>query len=154
VISPIPHSRLAALSDSHPRLASKIFWSFASEAAMSMEHLIDVGRRSALERVAHFLLELHARLEIIGLADERSYAMPLTQELVADILGLSVPHVNRTLRQLRDDQLLRMEGQRVVIADFEGLSNLAGFKRTYLDRLRIPETPAADVGHIPVGAAP
>jgi DNA-binding transcriptional regulator LsrR (DeoR family) len=73
------------------------------------------------------------------MADERSYAMPLTQELIADVLGLSVPHVNRTLRQLRSDGLLTIEGQRVLINDFEGLSSLAGFKRAYLDRLRIPE---------------
>jgi CRP-like cAMP-binding protein len=67
---------------------------------MYAEHLIDVGRRTALER-AHFLLEVLTRLQAIGLADERSYRMPLTQELIGDALGLSVPHVNRTLRRLR-----------------------------------------------------
>ncbi|HZC55119.1 MAG TPA: helix-turn-helix domain-containing protein [Xanthobacteraceae bacterium] len=80
---------------------------------MYAEHLIDVGRRSALERVAHFLLELLTRLQAIGLADERSFQMPLTQELIGDALGLSVPHVSRTLRQLREDDLVAVEGQRV-----------------------------------------
>jgi|SRR5580692_103428 CRP-like cAMP-binding protein len=139
VISPIPYSRLIFLFDCHPRLATKIFWSFACEAAMYAEHLIDVGRRSALERVAHFLLELHARLQMIGLADEESYPMPLTQELISDALGLSVPHVNRTLRQLREDQLLVIEDQRVIIKDIEALSALAGFEQGYLRRFRIPE---------------
>ena len=64
--------------DRHPRLAAAIFWSFACETAMHAEHLIDAGRRSALARVAHFLLELLTRLKIIGLADERSFRMPLT----------------------------------------------------------------------------
>jgi CRP-like cAMP-binding protein len=102
VVVPIPFRTLLGLFDRHTRLAAAIFWSFACEAAMYAEHLIDVGRRSALERVSRFLLELLTRLKIIGLADERSFRMPLTQELIGDALGLSVPHVNRTLRQLRD----------------------------------------------------
>ena len=139
VLSPIPHAHLLSLFDSYPRLAAKIFWSFACETAMYTEHLIDVGRRSALERVAHFLLELHARLQIIGLAEDSSYPMLLTQELIGDALGLSVPHVNRTLRQLRDDDLVTIEKQRVTINDMEALSTLAGFDRAYLDRFRMPE---------------
>lgn len=138
-ISPIPHSRLIALFDTQPRLATKIFWSFACEAAMYAEHLIDVGRRSALERVAHFLLELHARLQLIGLADDASYHMPFTQELIGDALGLSVQHVNRTLRQLRDDGLLATENQRVIVKNIETLSALAGFEKTYCGPLRIPD---------------
>src|SRR5205807_1744095 len=92
----------------------------------------------ALERVAHFLLELLTRLKIIGLADERSFRMPLTQELIADALGLSVPHVNRTLRQLRDDELVSIEGHIVVVRDMEALSALADFERSYLSHFRLP----------------
>src|SRR5499433_3603459 len=66
-VAPVPFSRLLSLFDRQPRLAATVFWSFACEAAMYAEHLIDVGRRSALERVAHFLLELLTRLQIIGL---------------------------------------------------------------------------------------
>ena len=140
VISPIPHARIVALFETSPQLAAKIFWSFACEAAIYTERLTDIGRRSALERVAHFLLELHARLQIIGSADEHSCPMPFTQELISDALGLSVPHVNRTLRQLRNDDLLVIEHQRVIIRDIEALSALAGFDRKYLSRFRIPET--------------
>src|SRR5436190_5597163 len=88
VISVVPFSRLNALANTHPRLASKIFWSFSCEAAMYAERLIAIGRRSALERVAHFLLELLKRLQVVGLADEQSYRIPLTQELIGDALGL------------------------------------------------------------------
>jgi CRP-like cAMP-binding protein len=139
LISPIPFRTLLGLFDRHPRLAAAIFWSFACEAAMYAEHLIDVGRRSALERVAHFLLELLTRLKIIGLADERSFRMPLTQELIADSLGLSVPHVNRTLRQLRDDELVSIEGSIVIIKDVEALSALADFEKSYLGQFRLPD---------------
>ena len=127
------------LFDRQPRLAAAIFWSLACEAAMYAEHLIDVGRRSALERIAHFLLELLTRLQVIGLADERSFRMPLTQELIGDALGLSVPHVNRTLRQLRDDELVSIQEHIVIIKDVEALSALADFEPSYLDQFRLPD---------------
>ena len=148
VVSTISYARLVALFETHPRLATKVFWSFSSEASMHAEHLIDLGRRSALERVAHFLLELHARLQLIGLADDRSYPMPLTQELVGDTLGLSVPHVNRTFRRLREDDLLVIEDQQVVIKDLEALSSLAGFERRSFERFGLPDLfDAADRCH-------
>ena len=106
---------------------------------MYAEHLIDVGRRSAVERVAHFLLELLTRLQVIGLADECSFRMPLTQKVIGDALGLSVPHVNRTLRQLRDDQLVSIEEHVVIIKDVEALSAIADFERSYLDQFSLPE---------------
>jgi CRP-like cAMP-binding protein len=139
VLAPIPFATLLGLFGEQPRLAAAIFWSFASEAAIYTEHLTDVGRRSALERVAHFLLELLTRFQIIGLADECSFPMPLTQELIGDALGLSVPHVSRTLRQLRDDQLVRVEAHRVTIKDVDALSALADFERSYLSRFRMPD---------------
>ena len=138
VVSPVPFAKLFGVFDSHPRLAAAIFWSFACETAMYAEHLIDVGRRSALERVAHFLLELLTRLKNIGLADERSFRMPLTQELIADALGLSVPHVNRTLRQLRDDELVSIEQNIVIVNNVEELAALADFKKSYLGQFRMP----------------
>ena len=139
VVSWIPFANLFALFHHHPRLGATLFCSFSCEAAMYAEHLIDVGRRSALERVAHFLLELLTRLQAIGLADERSYRMPLTQELIGDALGLSVPHVNRTLRQLREDGLVSIDGQIVAIRDIEALAALADFEKGYLSRFRIGE---------------
>lgn len=142
VVSPVPFAALIGLFERRPRLAATIFWSFACEAAIYAEHLIDVGRRSAIERIAHFLLELLTRLRTVGLADEKSYHMPLTQELIADALGLSVPHVNRTLRQLRDDGLVTIEEQRVVINDIEAMSALADFETSYLNHFRIPASVA------------
>lgn len=139
VVAPIPFVALAGLFERQPRLAAAIFWSFSSEAAIYIEHLTDVGRRSALERVAHFLLELLTRFQVIGLADETSFPMPLTQELIGDALGLSVPHVNRTLRQLREDELASIEAHRVTIKDVEALSALADFEKSYLSRFRMPE---------------
>jgi len=138
-VSPVSFSRFLGLAATHPRLSAAIFWSLSCEAAMYAEHLIGVGRRSALERVAHFLLEMLTRLQVIGLADERSYRLPLTQELLADALGLSVQYVNQTLRQLREENLVTVDRQQVTITDLEALTTLADFERTYLNRFRLAE---------------
>lgn len=138
-IAPIPMPRLMGLFDSNPRFAAKLFWSFTGDAAILAEHLIALGRRSASERVAHFLLELFVRLQAIGLADDRSFRLPLTQEMISDALGLSIPYVNRVLRQLRDEGLLLVKDQLVVIEDMEGLSALADFEHHYLRPLSIAE---------------
>lgn len=131
-VETIPLQRLVRLSESHPRLAAKILWSFASETAIYVEHLILVGRRTALERVAHFLLELLSRLQIIGLADECSYRIRLSQEVIGDALGLSLPYVNRILRRLADDGLVTIKEHRFVINDVDALAALADFERNYL----------------------
>lgn len=133
-IASIPFTRLNALNETHPRLVTKIFWWFSCESTIYAEHLVDLGRRSALERVAHFLLELLTRLQTVGLADDHSFKIPLTQELIADALGLSIPHVNRVLRRLREDQLVVVEDQRVTVKDIESLSELADFEPGYLSR--------------------
>jgi len=85
-----------------------------------------------------FLLELLTRLQVIGLPDERSFRMPLTQELMGDALGLSLPHVNRTLRQLRDDELVSIQEHVAIINDVEALSALADFSRSYLEPFCLP----------------
>jgi CRP-like cAMP-binding protein len=138
-IAPIPLPRLIGLFDTHPRLAAKLFWVFACQAAIHAEHLITLGRRSAPERVAHLLLELLTRLQAIGLADERSYRLPLTQEMISDALGLSIPYVNRVLHQLRDAGLVRIKDQTVIIDNIEELSGLADFEHTYLKPQPIAE---------------
>lgn len=138
-VSPVPFSRLLALFETHPRIGAAIFWSLSCETAMYAEHLIGVGRRSALERVAHFLLEMQTRLQAIGLGDEHSFRLPLTQELLADALGLSVQYVNQTLRQLREEDLVTVERHQVTIHNYEGLTALADFERTYINRFRMVE---------------
>jgi CRP-like cAMP-binding protein len=138
-VAVVPLERLVALFESHPRLAAKIFWSFSCDAAIHAEHLIVVGRRSAHERIAHFLLELLTRLQAVGLADENSFELPLSQEIIGDALGLSLAYVNRTLRRLSDERLVTIKDQKVTIADVEELAFMADFERSYLKPLPITE---------------
>jgi CRP-like cAMP-binding protein len=132
VVVPVSHSSLSKFFEAKPRLQAKILMSFFCDASIDAERLIDLGRRSALERIAHFLLELLTRLQAIGLADEDSFQLPLTQELISDALGLSVTHVNRVFQQLRSDNLAHLADQKVVITDVARLCALADFDPTYL----------------------
>jgi CRP-like cAMP-binding protein len=84
--------------------------------------------------MAHFLLELGSRLQLIGVGDAAGYDCPLTQYHLADALGLSAVHVNRVLRQLREDGLVSLHKKRVVFGDLEGMRQLAGFDTAYLDQ--------------------
>ena len=100
---------------------------------MVVEHLVNIGRRSALERTAHFFMELTERLSLIGLATEAEYKCPLSQFVLADALGLTAVHVNRVLRQLRELDLLTLRKGSVRIHDLNRLRKLAGYQGGYLN---------------------
>ena len=131
-LSTIPFDMVDNVFERNIGLAKALFWSAAYEAAILGEHLIDVARRSAYERVSHLLLELFVRLNRVNLTDEMTFSIPLTQQLIADALGLTTVHVNRTLRALREDRLIAMDGRSVTILDFEALSLLSDFENSYL----------------------
>jgi CRP-like cAMP-binding protein len=131
-LTTIPFDMVDNVFERNPMLAKALFWSAAYEAAILGEHLIDAARRSAYERVSHLLLELFVRLNGVHLTDNMTFSIPLTQELIADALGLTTVHVNRTLRALREDKLIAMDGHSVTILDFETLSLLSDFENSYL----------------------
>lgn len=116
-----------------PRLALAVLWAVSRDEAMVVEHLVGLGRRNALERTAHFMLELSARLKLVGLGTAAGFACPLSQYLLADALGLSSVHINRVLRQLREDGLMTFQKGKVVFIDLSGLTALADFDMAYLD---------------------
>lgn len=116
-----------------PRLATAVLWAASRDEAMVVEHLVSIGRRNALERTAHYLLEFGARLKLVGLATRTGYDCPLSQYMLADALGLSAVHVNRVLRQLREMGLLTFQRGHVAFDDFDGLVKLADFDKGYLD---------------------
>ena len=138
-VAAISFDRFHELFSNHPRIGVAIFWLFSCEAAMYAERLIGITQRSALERVAHFLLELMTRLRVIGLGDERAFGMPLTQEQMGEILGLTGVHVSRTLRQLRDEGVAVIKRRQVEIKNFEALSALGNFERAHFKHLRMSD---------------
>jgi CRP-like cAMP-binding protein len=137
-VSPIEFEELFSLFRHYPRISTALFWTSAREAGIYIERLATIGRRSAYERMAHLILELLSRLQAVGLAKSNSFDMPLTQEMLADTLGLSLQHVNRMIRNLREEGLASIEEHKITIHDMESLVRLAGFEDTYLSRHKIP----------------
>ncbi|MEP7030966.1 MAG: Crp/Fnr family transcriptional regulator [Pseudolabrys sp.] len=97
----------------HPQFGLALSWIAVQEATTYAEHIIDVGRRTPLERLSHFLLEMHARLKAVGRAESDRFTLPFSQEVIADVLGLSVPHLNRMMQRLRLEKLIA-DSERVV----------------------------------------
>lgn len=117
-----------------PRLAAAILWAASRDEAMVVEHLVGIGRRDAVTRMAHFLLELSARLTLVGMGSKAGFACPLTQYHLADALGLSAVHVNRVLRQLREIGLITFRDGNVTFHDYNRLVAMTDFDPAYLDQ--------------------
>lgn len=134
-VSAIPFDMIDNVFERDPAMAKALFSSTVQEAAILGEHLTCTGRRSAYERVSHLLLELFVRLNTRHRSGEMTLTIPLTQEFIADALGLTAVHVNRTLRALRQDKLIAVDGRSITIVDFDALSQLSDFEKSYLGQL-------------------
>lgn len=113
-------------------LVRSILWSTLRDEAILVQHLVDVGRRRPIDRVAHFFLELGARLSLVGLGTKTAYQCPLTQSLIADALGLTAVHFNRVLRQLRELNAMTFHEGSVELRDPRRLERLADFDSSYV----------------------
>lgn len=128
IVQAVPLKSFLDLCLRAPRLAVAALLYSQHELATRYDRIVDVGRRSPLERVARFLLKLHSRLRSADCAEDDSFEMPLSQEIIGDLLGLSAPHVNRMLHQLKGEGLVSMDHHRVTFEDLEGLRLLAQFE--------------------------
>jgi CRP-like cAMP-binding protein len=128
----VPHDRLKAITEQHPHLTRVYWFGTNMDAAIHREWAVSLGRRAALSRVAHLFCELYVRLGIVGLADDTGYALDLTQTDLAECLGLTSVHINRTLKELREGGLVEFRGSRVTIHDRAGLERVAEFNPSYL----------------------
>ena len=121
-----------------PKFALALSWLAVHESTIYAEHIVDMGRRTPIERLAHFLLETHARLVLVGCATEHAFELQFSQEVMSDTLGLSVPHLNRMLTKLRNDGLIIMMERRIEFTDIKALQLLAHFQPTRLSRIPAP----------------
>jgi len=131
-VSPLSAAALARVRANYPRVARALDWSNARDVAILTEHLVNLGRRSALVRIGHFILECAERLRLLGVDTDGGFDLPLNQYLLADALGLTSIHVNRVLRQLREADLATLRSGKFVIHDIKALRELAGFDGAYL----------------------
>jgi CRP-like cAMP-binding protein len=96
------------------------------------ERVVSLGRRSAIERLSHFFCETHIRLALVGIGQDSSFEMPIRQAQLADLLGLSAVHVNRSLRELKTQGLISLRDKILIIHDVRELKELAQFDASYL----------------------
>ena len=118
-----------------PQFALMLSWLAVQESITCAEHAINIGRRTPPERLSHFLLEVHSRLEAVGLAQKDSFDLPFSQEIMSDVLGLSVPHLNRTLAKLRGEGLIDVAAHRIRLVDVKALEMLSHFQALKLTQV-------------------
>lgn len=131
-VAEIPKEVILDIIDASPRLSRALWWNALVEEATQREWTTNLGRRDALERVAHLLCEVFIRLRCVGLTDGDSCELPATQAELGDATGLSTVHVNRTLQDLRARGLVVLKGKTLTIPDLAALQDIALFNANYL----------------------
>ncbi|QEL12676.1 Crp/Fnr family transcriptional regulator [Kushneria phosphatilytica] len=143
----LPHRNLNEIFRQSDKLTRVFFAVASTQQSMLVERMINLGRRDGPGRIAHFLCEMHTRLERTNDDMRGRFRLPLTQQMLADIMGLSAVHVSRIFSQLRSDQLVDRDRHRVHIRNLTGLVELAGFREAYLGQRAIMEMPRQEADH-------
>lgn len=125
VVAFVPFERLGRICTRLPRLGALLTFATQVERLALMDVLAVTGRASATEQLARLLLDLHSRLTPIGAVESDAFDLPLTQEMIGDLTGLSAVHVNRKMRELREDWVIAREGRKVRILDLPALRALS-----------------------------
>lgn len=128
----IQHNDMQRLCDNHPRLAAAFWRETLIHSAIFREWLLNIGQRGAYPRIAHLICELMLRLKAVGLAENRTFNMPVTQAEIADATGMTQVHVNRVFQALRADGLISTEKNRMTIPDWDKLQHAGEFDPLYL----------------------
>jgi CRP-like cAMP-binding protein len=131
-VATVPVGALRKLAQERPQVGRAMWIDTLIDAAIFREWIVNVGRRDALSRISHLLCELALRLEAAGLARDRRYELPMTQEQLADCTGLTPVHVNRVLKELSRQGLLRRDRRLVEIIDWDQLQKIGDFNTRYL----------------------
>jgi CRP-like cAMP-binding protein len=131
-VATISPDNILRLTHNYPTLTRALWWSTLVEEAIAREWIVNVGQRNALERMAHLFCELLYRFRAVDLNEGNSCTLPLTQVELAETLGLSSVHVNRTLQELRRQKLITFEGGTLTIQDLDALKELSFFNPDYL----------------------
>jgi CRP-like cAMP-binding protein len=128
----VPHEAILRLAEDKPAVGRAFWYDTLLDASIQREALLNVGRRDARSRVAHLFCELAVRLKRAGLVTEGAFELPLTQTDLADALGLTAIHMNRTLSKFRQEGLVAIDNRAISILDWQALKAIGEFDATYL----------------------
>jgi CRP-like cAMP-binding protein len=128
----IPNAALRALARERPRIGDALWKDTLIDSSIFREWVLNVGRRDAKARIAHMLCEFLVRCEAAGLGSAERFDLPMSQELIADATGLTSVHVNRMLRALEEDGVIRRHGREIRVGDWDLMKRVADFDPVYL----------------------
>ncbi len=132
IYSGVTFQALGSLVEDHPRIGEALWQAALLNEAMLYNRVVSLGQRSAKERLAHFLCEVFVRSRMVGLTSGLQCSLPMNQNDLADLLGLSLVHTNRSMMALRADGMIRFQAQVLTIFDVERLQEMAHFDPGYL----------------------
>jgi CRP-like cAMP-binding protein len=128
----IQHEDLRRVCERYPRITAALWRETLVDASVFREWLLNIGRRESYTRMAHLLCEFLVRLKVVGLAEDGTFDLPITQVELADAIGTSTVHVNRVLQALRAEGLIETKSTQVTIPDWERLKEVGDFDPLYL----------------------
>jgi CRP-like cAMP-binding protein len=134
----VPHRDVQRVAAEMPHLARMLFMTVAIDAAIQRNWIACMGRMEPIRHLAYMVCEVYKRLEVVGRVENGAFEFPMTQAEIADLVGLSIVHTNRTLQDLRATGFATWKGNRIVIRDWDGLAKLAEFDPTYLNLFHHP----------------
>ena len=131
-VAKLTQEEVLALSDASPRITRALWWNTLVEEGTAREWVLNLGQRSAYERMAHLFCEFFTRMQAVGLTDASSCDMPLTQSELAEALGITPVHANRMLQAMRAERLIALKAGRLDVLDLDRLMAVAMFNPNYL----------------------
>ncbi|WP_105438215.1 Crp/Fnr family transcriptional regulator [Neorhizobium sp. T25_13] len=126
------HADLKQVTEQHPHLTRMLWLDTLVHGSIHRAWIVAMGRRSKVSHLAHILCELYVRLDVVRRTNGWSFYLPLSQGEMADVLGLSLVHMNRVIQTLRRERLISWSNQTITILDWERLKDVAEFDPTYL----------------------
>ncbi|WP_159952418.1 Crp/Fnr family transcriptional regulator [Rhizobium sp. 18065] len=132
------HKDLKQVTETCPHLTRMLWLSTVIDGAIHREWIVAMGRRSKKGHLAHLICELFTRLSVVGRVSDNSFHLPLSQAEVADTLGLSLVHLNKTLQKLRGDDVIRWVDRILTVLDWNELKRIAEFDDSYLNLIHEP----------------
>lgn len=155
-LAEVDADRLADIAARHPRIGKALWWDILASASIQREWTVNLGQRDAPERLGHLFCELHERLRSLGLTQGENCDMPLRQADLAEAMGLTNVHINRSLQALRGQGLIVLKRRRLTILDLDGLRRMSLFDPAYLHLGRLgahldanDSTPQTNAGYTP-----
>jgi CRP-like cAMP-binding protein len=145
-VAAVSGERMKGLLLNNASIALAFWWNTLQDEGVLRERIIDEGRRDAYTRIGFLVYEIFLRMRAFGMIEDQTFEFPVTQVDLADATGLTPVHVNRMLKQLRDENLISIEGKNWTILNPEGLRKASRFEASYLHLDRAKREPKSDAG--------